>query len=171
MKQFASLPTAARLLQLTTFGAATLLALPALALDAAADHPVIAHAPAAKAASAAASASSSAGSGSLTMLFGLVLVLGLIAGIAWFLKRSGLAQTMQPSAAAKIVGGVSVGNRERVVVVEVADLWIVVGVAPGQVNALATMPKQESISTGAAPAAKNFSSWMKQTIEKRNVPR
>jgi flagellar protein FliO/FliZ len=78
---------------------------------------------------------------------------------------------LQSSAAAKIVGGVSVGNRERVVVVEVADLWIVVGVAPGRVNALATMPRQKTAAGDDAPAANNFSSWMKQIIEKRNGPR
>ncbi|MDB5990547.1 MAG: fliO [Herbaspirillum sp.] len=113
----------------------------------------------------------SAGSSSLSMLFGLALVLGLIVCIAWLFKRSGLAPTMHASAAAKIVGGVSVGNRERIVVVEVGDQWIVVGVAPGRVTALSTMPKQESAPDNGAPMAKNFASWMKQTIEKRNAPR
>lgn len=127
------------------------------------------------AAPAAAPAGPSAGSSSLTMLFGLLLVLGLIVCIAWLLKRSGLTPAMHASAAAKVVGGVNVGNRERVVVVEIADQWIVVGVAPGRVNALATMPKQESPATltppGSASPAKNFSTWMKQTIEKRNASR
>jgi flagellar protein FliO/FliZ len=115
----------------------------------------------------------SSSTSSLTMLFGLALVLGLIICVAWLLKRSGLTPVMNASAAARVVGGVSVGNRERVVVIEVADQWIVVGVSPGRVNALATMPKQESppVSPNAAPVAKNFSSWMKQTIEKRNAPR
>ncbi|HEY4318460.1 MAG TPA: flagellar biosynthetic protein FliO [Herbaspirillum sp.] len=125
-------------------------------------------------AAAAVPAASSAGSSTMTMLFGLLLVLGLIICIAWLLKRSGLTPSMQASAAARVVGGVSVGNRERVVVVEIADQWIVVGVAPGRVNALATMPKQESppatLAENAAPA-RNFASWMKQTIEKRNAPR
>jgi flagellar protein FliO/FliZ len=166
MKLSASMPAPARLLQLATLGA-SMLALPARALDTAAG--AVGHAAAAST-SAAVSSPPSPTVSSLTMLSGLILVLGLIAGIAWFLKRAGLAPGLQSSAAAKIVGGVSVGNRERVVVVEVADLWIVVGVAPGRVNALATMPRQET-AAGAAPAANNFSSWMKQIIEKRNGPR
>ena len=113
----------------------------------------------------------STSSSSMSMLFGLALVLGLIICAAWLLKRSGLAPAMQASAAAKVVGGVSVGSRERIVVVEVGDQWIVVGVAPGRVNALTTMPKRESVPAASAPAAKNFASWMKQTIEKRNGPR
>jgi flagellar protein FliO/FliZ len=185
MSRLASLTNAALL------SAAALLAQPALALDTPTPTPAPVLAPAAAAktaaaptvntvntghminAPAAAPASSNAGSSTMTMLFGLLLVLGLIICIAWLLKRSGLTPAMQASATARVVGGVSVGNRERVVVVEIADQWIVVGVAPGRVNALATMPKQESTATlteGATPA-KNFASWMKQTIEKRNAPR
>lgn len=107
------------------------------------------------------------------VLFGLIIVLGLMAAAAWALKRFGLAKTAG-GINVKIVGGVSVGNRERIMVVEVADQWIVVGVAPGRVNTLSTMPRQESTVPSDAvpeanPSAKNFASWLKQTIEKRNA--
>jgi flagellar protein FliO/FliZ len=106
----------------------------------------------------------------LQVLLGLIAVLACMAGAAWMLRRFGLAKTTTASAV-KIVGGVNVGTRERVLVVEVADQWIVVGVAPGRVNALATMPRQEGIALPETtpPAAKNFSAWLKQTIEKRNA--
>lgn len=110
-----------------------------------------------------------ASAGSLfQVLLGLIVVLGLMAGAAWTLRRFGLAKT--PSAGTvKIVGGVNVGTRERILVVEVADQWIVVGVAPGRVNTLSTMPRQENAAEPeAAPVAKNFSAWLKQTIDKRN---
>src|SRR6185437_9928387 len=74
------------------------------------------------------------------VLFGLIVVLGVLAGALWLMKRSGLGPA-HSSGAVKIVGGVSVGNRERVLVLEVADQWIVVGVAPGSVNALANLPR------------------------------
>lgn len=102
------------------------------------------------------------------MLFGLVVVLGLMMGLAWWLKRFGPARNAG-NAPLKIVGGVSVGARERVMVIEVADQWIVVGVAPGSVTTLSTMPRQEtsaSLPTNAVPA--NFSGWLKQTIDRRN---
>jgi len=105
----------------------------------------------------------------LQVLLGLVVVLMLMAAAAWLLKRFGMARTAANSAV-KIVGGISVGNRERVLVLEVADQWIVVGVAAGRVSALATMPRQEQIAeaaTGAPPAA-SFSEWLKQTIDKRH---
>jgi flagellar protein FliO/FliZ len=112
---------------------------------------------------------SSAGS-LMQVIFGLLVVLGLLAGALWLLKRLGGGR-LAGGSVVKIVGGVSVGNRERVMVVEVADQWIVIGVAPGQVSTLASMPRQEQQPGGgnATPGAPNFSVWLKQTIEKRNA--
>lgn len=114
---------------------------------------------------------SSAG-GLFQVLLGLVVVLGLMAAAAWSIRRMGLVKNTSASNV-KIVGGVNVGNRERVLVVEVADQWIVVGVAPGRVNALSTMPKREMPAAPVAPMAdagpQNFSAWLKQTIDKRNA--
>ncbi|MEO8419119.1 MAG: flagellar biosynthetic protein FliO [Methylophilaceae bacterium] len=123
-------------------------------------------------------ASENATPSSIGMLFqvllSLAIVLGLLALGAWGLKRFSSGYSQQ-HAVAKIVGGVSVGNRERVVVVEVADQWIVVGVAPGQVRGIATLPikagfmpdtaQAASIHATAAPA-KTFGSWLKQTLDK-----
>jgi flagellar protein FliO/FliZ len=103
-----------------------------------------------------------------TMLLGLTAVLAIMAGIAWLFKRSGLVQRAQGNAVAKIIGGVSVGTRERVMVIEVADQWIVIGVAPGRVNTLAPMPRQEHVAEPASAASANFASWLKNTIDKRN---
>ncbi|MBB3211022.1 flagellar protein FliO/FliZ [Herbaspirillum sp. Sphag1AN] len=105
-----------------------------------------------------------------TMLLGLGTVLALLVGLAWLFKRTGLVKGAGSNAVAKIIGGVSVGTRERVMVIEVAEQWIVVGVAPGRVNTLATMPRQEHLSAPSTPSvpAANFSAWLKQTIDKRN---
>jgi flagellar protein FliO/FliZ len=115
----------------------------------------------------------------LQVLTGLIAVLGLLAAGAWLLRRVNISKGSS-GANIKIVGGVSVGTRERVLVVEVAGQWIVVGVAPGRVNALASLPKQDmsataaaattaaTIATADAPPARNFSSWLAHIIEKRN---
>ncbi len=110
-----------------------------------------------------------ASSGLFQVLFGLIAVLGLMGGAAWLLKRIGGARVAGNNTV-RIVGGVSVGTRERVIVVEIADQWIVVGVAQGQVNALATLPRQEAApsSDTTANGAPNFASWLKKTMDKRN---
>jgi flagellar protein FliO/FliZ len=121
------------------------------------------------AAHAAEQAAPASAGGLLQVLLGLVAVLGCMAAAAWMLRRFGLAKSAS-AGAVRIVGGVNVGTRERVMVVEVADQWVVVGVAPGRVTALATMPRKEGndMPEGEAPLAKNFPAWLKQTIEKRN---
>lgn len=72
------------------------------------------------------------------MVLGLLFVLAVMAFVTWMLKRVMPGVGKQQSAV-RIVGGVSVGSRERVVVLEVAGRWLVVGVAPGQVNAIANL--------------------------------
>ncbi|MES2125752.1 MAG: flagellar biosynthetic protein FliO [Pseudomonadota bacterium] len=114
---------------------------------------------------------SAAAAGSLVQtILALVLVLGLLVGLAWFLKRFG-PKLPQGTAKLRIVGALNLGGRERVIVVEVGDQWIVVGASPGRVNALATMPAQEGPAELAEPAAPapNFAHWLKQTIEQRNA--
>lgn len=108
----------------------------------------------------------------LQTVFGLAFVLALLVGLAWFVKRYG-PKNVGGNANLRVVGSLSLGGRERVVVVEVADQWIVVGASPGRVNALATLPRQESLPPGLLSpqnglAATNFSEWLKQTIDKRN---
>ena len=115
-----------------------------------------------------ATAAASSAGGLLQVVFGLLVVLGLLAGALWFLKRMGGGR-FAPGSVVKIIGGVSVGNRERVMVIEVADQWIVIGVAPGRVSTLATLPRQDHPAAQAVAGAPNFSTWLKQTIEKRNA--
>ena len=113
---------------------------------------------------------SSATGGLLQTTFALLFVLALLVGGAWFVKRFGPKNFGGGNSAVKLVGSLSLGTRERILVVEVGDQWIVVGASPGRINQLATMPRQEN--AGAAMPATlqtaNFADWFKQTIDKRN---
>jgi flagellar protein FliO/FliZ len=112
----------------------------------------------------------------LQTILALVLVLALLAGLAWAAKRYG-PRMAGGSANLRMVGALNIGGRERIMVVEVGDQWIVVGASPGRVNALATMPKGDTSANPAAgaslaghtPSASSFSDWLKQTIDKRNA--
>jgi len=110
----------------------------------------------------------------LQTLFALIAVLAVLAALAWFLKRYG-PKAGAGSANLRVVGALNLGGRERVLVVEVGNQWIVVGASPGRINALATMPKQEDAEMSGSGAtlaphsqpANNFADWLKQTIDKR----
>ncbi|MES2150424.1 MAG: flagellar biosynthetic protein FliO [Pseudomonadota bacterium] len=129
-----------------------------------------AHAQTAPAGAGAATLNASAGNLVQTIV-ALMLVLGLLVGLAWFLKRYG-PKPGRGTAPVKLVGSLALGGRERIIVVEVGEQWIVVGASPGRVNALATMPKQAGAPAELAPhspAADNFGAWLKHTIDKRNA--
>jgi flagellar protein FliO/FliZ len=73
--------------------------------------------------------------GLLNTLSGLLVVLAVIVGAAWLFKRYGQF-SMGGKGMVRVLGGASVGSRERVVVVEVEDTRVLLGVAPGQVRML-----------------------------------
>ncbi|PUB81623.1 MAG: flagellar biosynthetic protein FliO [gamma proteobacterium symbiont of Ctena orbiculata] len=71
----------------------------------------------------------------LSTVGGLLLVLGIIIGGAWLFKRYA-QMPMGGKGMVRVVGGASVGTRERVIVVEVDNQRLLLGVAPGQVRTL-----------------------------------
>ena len=85
----------------------------------------------------------------LQTLVGLAVVVALVFACAWLARRLGL----QPSARGQLVrtvGGVSLGGKERVAVVEIGDTWLVLGTAPGSVRLLHTMPAPAAGSSGSS---------------------
>jgi flagellar protein FliO/FliZ len=119
----------------------------------------------AQAAEAPAPAISAAGS-LLQVFIGLVAVLLLIAATAWVAKRFGVHRG-GASSLVQVVSSASVGTRERVVVVEVGDSWLVVGVAPGSVNALMTLPRGEVQPASTPGLNASFAASLQQLIQKR----
>ncbi|KFI22206.1 flagellar biosynthetic protein FliO [Nitrosococcus oceani] len=71
----------------------------------------------------------------LQMIIALVLVLGAIALVMWLLRR---VQGLQRNngTGLQILGGVSLGTRERAVLVQVGEQQLLVGVCPGQIRTL-----------------------------------
>jgi flagellar protein FliO/FliZ len=68
-------------------------------------------------------------------ILGLVAVLALIALLAWAARRlSGRLQGR--GGALELLGGLSLGARERLILVRVDGIRFLVGVAPGSVRAL-----------------------------------
>jgi flagellar protein FliO/FliZ len=70
---------------------------------------------------------------------GLLLILFLIIGGAWLFKRYGNLP-MAGKGLVKVLSATSVGARERVVLVEVENTRLLLGVAPGQVRTLYELP-------------------------------
>jgi flagellar protein FliO/FliZ len=103
------------------------------------------------------------------VFFSLVLVVAAILVVVWLLKRMNVVQQSTGNLL-KVLGGVAIGQRERVVLLEIDDTWLVIGVGPGQIRTLHTLPKS-SHATNDRPAhvENNFNVWLKKFIEKRNA--
>ena len=114
--------------------------------------------------------------GVLKMVLGLATVLAVMALITWVLKRMVPSVTNRQSLV-RVVGGVSVGSRERVVLLEVAGRLLVVGVAPGRVSQLADLEMDatqlaESALNASNPMASvtgnisnNFAQWLTKSTD------
>lgn len=99
-------------------------------------------------------------------IFGLLIVLGLMWGAWWLIRRTGFNRNLS-TAKMKVVGGLSIGTRERVMVVEIGDHWLILGVTPNQINTLATMPRQEVPEDAADASSPPFAAWLKKTIDRQ----
>lgn len=84
----------------------------------------------------------------LRFMGSLLLVLALLGGLLWGLKRL-QAGALRPGGAARqlqIIEAVSVGPRQKIALVRVGNREVLVGVSPAQITALGQWP--------GSPAAK-----------------
>ena len=99
-------------------------------------------------------------------LAALAVVVATIFAAAWVMRRlqpgGGLASPLL-----KTIAAAPLGPRERVVVVEVGDTWLVLGVAQGSVRKLHTLPRGE---VPAAPAKQAFAGALARFRRHDDVP-
>lgn len=74
------------------------------------------------------------------LLISLLIVIAAIFAAAWALKRLGPTRTA--GGLIRVLAAVPIGPRERLVLVEIGETWFVLGVAPGHIQTLHSMPKQ-----------------------------
>ena len=78
----------------------------------------------------------------------LMVVVAAILLLAWLVRRFNL-HSGSAGQHLRVVGSVAVGQRERVVLVEVDETWLVLGVGGGQVTRLHELPAKPTVPTGA----------------------
>ena len=107
------------------------------------------------------------GTSVLQMFLGLALVLAMLVGGLWLLKRLTLPRGAT-AGLLRVIAGTAVGPRERVVLLEIGSTWLVLGVAQGRVSILAEVPRQD-IALGHTDAeGKDFATWLKQIVDRRH---
>jgi flagellar protein FliO/FliZ len=98
-------------------------------------------------------------------LGGLLAVLAMIFALAWLLRRFGTFSRLAPGRF-RVLAAVSLGSRERVVLLQAGGKQLVLGVAPGRVETLCVLEDSEIIPVeGGVPAAEAGASFVERLQE------
>ncbi|AIA70565.1 flagellar protein [Pectobacterium atrosepticum SCRI1043] len=100
-----------------------------------------------------------------SVLAGILLFILLI---AWLARKLGFAPQTKQNKLLKVVSSCPVGQRERVVIVEVDNTWLVLGVTAQQITPLHTLPAQpinDSSSTGDTKPV-DFNQLLKKVLKR-----
>ncbi len=106
----------------------------------------------------------------LQIVSSLFLVLIVIGGFAWILKRFGIG-TATSSGPINRIATTGVGQRERVVLIEIENTRLVLGIAPGRVSILHCLnesSKELPNSQLSELTTHEFSGKLDQSIKKTN---
>jgi flagellar protein FliO/FliZ len=98
-----------------------------------------------------AAAHGAAGGGALEITVTLLIVVGFLAGLAWFAKRL-RGGFKSGGARIQVLSAQALGPKERAVLVRVGETDILVGVASGAVSTLHVFPAGANTEAPATPA-------------------
>ena len=128
---------------------------------------VLAAEPVATATAAAAPAVSSGVAGQLTQLvFGLLLVLGLIFFLAWLLRRVQQAGPAGKGQVIELIGSRALGPRDRLMLVQVGNEQILLGLSPGTITALHVLKEPVQVPDNAEKATPEFAQHLLKMLGK-----
>jgi len=99
------------------------------------------------------------------MMFSLVFILVVIFMIAWAARRFG-GSAFKGNSALKIMAGISMGAREKVVLVQVGDQQLLLGVAPGRVQTLHVLDKPIDFNSTNSQGNSAFADRLKSVLNK-----
>ena len=118
-------------------------------------------------AAAAAPVASGGVAGQLTQLvFGLLLVIGLIFFLAWLLRRVQQAGPAGKGQVIELIGSRALGPRDRLMLVQVGNEQILLGLSPGTITALHVMKEPIEVPTTTDKATPEFAQHLLKILGK-----
>ena len=104
----------------------------------------------------------------LQFLAGLGVVVLCIVGLAWLLKRAGGLQA-SARGALRVIDGVALSTRERLVLVQVGEQQVLLGVAPGRVNAVHVLDQPVQTETTSDATSESFATRLREVIGREKL--
>lgn len=102
----------------------------------------------------------------------LALVVLLMVALAWVARRSGFARRLtNPDGAMNVVASRSLGGRERLLLVDVGEQRLVLGVTATQITCLATQARPETSIPEPQPAPAAFGAMLDTLLKKHRQSR
>jgi len=105
----------------------------------------------------------------MQLVIGLFIVLLCIVALAWFAKKMKHFNPLVDGSL-KVIGGLSMGSRERVALLQVGDKQLLIGIAPGRINTLHVLetPIEMANNDDHSPAGNNFLDKFKTAMADAN---
>lgn len=102
----------------------------------------------------------------LQTIFGLIMVLAVILFLGWLLKRSQYFHAAHHGQL-KVLGAISLGAREKAVLIQVGEQQILLGVTPQQINTLHTLSEPLPVRETTPKNSESFAERLKQIVQQR----
>ena len=99
---------------------------------------------------------------------GLILVVVVIFALAWLVKKFNLAQQSH-GGLIRIVAGVSIGTRDRIVLLQVGEEQILVGLTPGRIEKLHTLAEPLALPGESSAASASFAEKINRLMGDRGA--
>ena len=99
------------------------------------------------------------------MVFGLLLVVGLIFFLAWLLRRL-QSTAVKGGQVIEIVGSRAIGPRDRLLLVQVGKEQILIGHTPGSIEALHVLAEPVEVPENARQATPEFAQRLMELMGK-----
>ena len=76
----------------------------------------------------------------LQTTLGLLFVVVLLLALVWLLKRMGIGNQQRRGGFYKVLASSALGPREKIVLIDIGDTWLVLGMTSSSINTLHSMP-------------------------------
>lgn len=100
----------------------------------------------------------------LQWFFALILVLGLFFSCIWILRKVGAVNTLPNESKLHIVSGISLGMREKVVLLQVGKKQLLLSVTPGRIETLTVLEGDECLESPHKKPWNNLDSSFAQKL-------